>query len=160
MTMRPTFDSRATASMAVSTSLASCMADEDNRTPNDGAVASITAARISGIPSVHHHQHLADTWRDLFERLSGIVRPSALAVLRLITRSNLAGACNDLRKARLATTPLSTGSARLTNTMGIVRVMVKCGAMAAPGGGCVGGLPAMSSIVMRLPSAVVERPPA
>jgi hypothetical protein len=31
--------------MAVSTSLASCMADEDNRTPNDGAVASITRKR-------------------------------------------------------------------------------------------------------------------
>ena len=45
MTMRPTFDSRATASMAVSTSLASCMADEGNRTPNDGAVASITRKR-------------------------------------------------------------------------------------------------------------------
>jgi hypothetical protein len=45
MTMRPTFDSRATASMAVSTSLASCMADDDNRTPNDGAVASITRKR-------------------------------------------------------------------------------------------------------------------
>src|SRR6478609_11985506 len=117
------------------------------------------AARISGIPSVHHHQHLADTWRDLFERLSGIVRPSALAVLRLITRSNLAGACNDLRKARLATTPLSTGSARHEHDGNCAcDGQMRCNG--SPGGGCVGGLPAMSSIVMRLPSAVVERPPA